>query len=135
MDVRRDLTNIGVYENLVWSSALKDSGDVIARAKVRRAEIRESIRMVRALLSWLESSQSDFSNNAAECGKFKANTLAVTAVEAWRGEAVCAAFTGSNGEVKRFKIVDPSFHNWSFLMARSALTHASRTSSTKTVSA
>ena len=90
----------------------KAAADVIARAKTRRWELRESIRMVRALLSWLESSQSDFSNNAAECGKFKANTLAVTAVEAWRGEAVCAAFTGSNGEVKRFKIVDPSFHNW-----------------------
>ena len=112
MDVRRDLTGIGVYDNLVWKSALKHSGDVIARAKTRRWELRESIRMVRALLSWLESSKSDFSNNAAECSKFKPDTLAVTAVEAWRGEAVCAAFTGNNGEVKRFKIVDPSFHNW-----------------------
>ena len=112
MDVRRDLTGIGVYDNLVWKSALKNSGDVIARAKVRRWEIRESIRMVRALLSWLESAKSDFSNNAVKCSKYKANTLAITAVEAWRGEAVCAAFTGSNGEIKRFKIVDPSVHNW-----------------------
>ena len=28
------------------------------------------------------------------------------------GLMLLAAFTGSNGEVKRFKIVDHSFHNW-----------------------
>lgn len=112
MDVRRDLTNIGVYGNLVWKSALKHSGDVIARAKTRRWELRESIRMVRALLSWLETSNTQCNIEAAEPTAFKADTLAVTAVEAWRGEVVCAAFTGSQGKVKHFKVLDPSFHNW-----------------------
>ncbi len=112
MDVRRDLTNIGVYEKLVWKCAVKHSGDVIARAKVRRLEIRESIRMVRALLSWLEVAGSEFSTGEAAPDKFKADTLAVAAAEAWRGEAVIAAFTGSNGNVKKVKVVDPSFHNW-----------------------
>ena len=112
MDVRRDLTNIGVYADLEWKCAVKHSGDVIARTKTRQLELRESIGMVRALLDRLENCKSDFSNNAEMSGKFKANTLAVSAVEAWRGEAVCAAFTDSNGEIKRFKVVDPSFHNW-----------------------
>ena len=112
MDVRRDLSNIGVYDKLVWKSALKHSGDVIARAKTRRWEIRESIRMVRALLTWLESSNSSASNNSEAPEKFKAGHLAVSAVEAWRGEVVCAAITGNDGRIERFKLVDPSFHNW-----------------------
>ena len=112
MDVRRDLDNIGVYGKLEWKSALKHSGDVIARAKIRRVEIRESVRMVRALLNLLEQNSDDFSNGEVTAGALKSNTLAVSAVEAWRGEAVVAAFTGSDGKVKKFKVVDPSFHNW-----------------------
>ena len=112
MDVRRDLDNIGVYGKLEWKSALKHSGDVIARAKIRRVEIRESVRIVRALLNLLEQNSDDFSNGEVTVGALKSNTLAVSAVEAWRGEAVVAAFTGSDGKVKKFKVVDPSFHNW-----------------------
>jgi len=112
LDVRRDLGAIGVYDNLVWKNALKHSGDVIARAKVRRWELRESIRMVRALLSWLESSRSDFSNGAVAPIGFTPEALSVAAVEAWRGETVCAGISGSSGELKRIKLVDPSFHNW-----------------------
>ncbi|MBR2357668.1 MAG: hydrogenase [Lentisphaeria bacterium] len=112
LDVRRDLTGIGVYDKLVWKCALKKSGDVIARAKTRRLEIRESIRMVRALLTWLESSNSPVSNNATAPEQFKADSLAVCAVEAWRGEVACAVFTGKAGNMERCKLVDPSFHNW-----------------------
>ena len=112
MDVRRDLTNIGVYEKLVWKCALKHSGDVIARAKIRRVEFRESVRMVRALLSWLETCNANGCNGESAPGRLKGDTLAVSAVEAWRGEAVVAAFTNSEGKVGKFKVVDPSFHNW-----------------------
>ncbi|MBO5722687.1 MAG: hydrogenase, partial [Lentisphaeria bacterium] len=40
------------------------------------------------------------------------NMLAVSAVEAWRGETVCVGISDSDGKLKRMKLVDPSFHNW-----------------------
>ncbi|MBE0597970.1 MAG: hydrogenase, partial [Desulfuromonadales bacterium] len=42
-------------------------------------------------------------------------SLAVSLVEGWRGEIVHAALTDSAGRLCRYKIVDPSFHNWSGL--------------------
>ena len=114
IDVRRDLGNIGVYDKLVWQTALKRTGDVIARAKVRRKELRESIRMVRALFTMLESSSGSSTLDCAVAnnGKLHPEALAATAVEAWRGEVVCVGISGSNGQLKRVKLVDPSFHNW-----------------------
>jgi Ni,Fe-hydrogenase III large subunit len=38
--------------------------------------------------------------------------LAVALVEGWRGEICHVALTGPRGEIRRYKIVDPSFHNW-----------------------
>lgn len=112
IDSRRDLGNIGVYDRLVWSSGLKHSGDVIARAKVRRWEIRESIRMVRALFTWLESTKSEISTHAVLPEKMKSSHLAVTAAEAWRGEVVICGISNADGNLKKVKIIDPSFHNW-----------------------
>ena len=40
--------------------------------------------------------------------------------EGWRGEVCHVAITGPDGRFSRYKIVDPSFHNWS------ALAHALR---------
>ncbi|MBE6367067.1 MAG: hydrogenase [Lentisphaerae bacterium] len=115
IDVRRDLGNIGVYDKLVWQTGLKRSGDVIARLKLRRRELRESIRMVRALFTMLESNAASaaWSEDApAADGNMIPEALAVTAVEAWRGEVVCCGLTGADGKFKRIKLVDPSFHNW-----------------------
>jgi Ni,Fe-hydrogenase III large subunit len=39
-------------------------------------------------------------------------TLAVALVEGWRGEVCHIALTGADGRFRRYKIVDPSFHNW-----------------------
>ncbi|HNX04301.1 MAG TPA: hydrogenase, partial [Opitutales bacterium] len=43
------------------------------------------------------------------------DTFAVALVEGWRGEVCHAALTGPDGRFRRYKIVDPSFHNWSGL--------------------
>jgi Ni,Fe-hydrogenase III large subunit len=39
-------------------------------------------------------------------------TLVVSLVEGWRGEIAHAAITDDEGRLKRYKIKDPSFHNW-----------------------
>ena len=43
------------------------------------------------------------------------NTLAVSLVEGWRGEICHVALTDAEGRFARYKIVDPSFHNWTGL--------------------
>jgi len=42
-------------------------------------------------------------------------SLAVALVEGWRGEICHAALTDAAGRFRRYKIVDPSFHNWTGL--------------------
>jgi Ni,Fe-hydrogenase III large subunit len=44
--------------------------------------------------------------------KLAPGRLAIAAVEAWRGEVVCAAVSGDDGSLKKIKLIDPSFHNW-----------------------
>jgi Ni,Fe-hydrogenase III large subunit len=36
----------------------------------------------------------------------------VSLVEGWRGEIAHAVHTGPDGRIARYKVVDPSFHNW-----------------------
>ena len=40
------------------------------------------------------------------------NSLAVTLAEGWRGEICHVAMTDERGRLARYKVVDPSFHNW-----------------------
>ncbi len=35
--------------------------------------------------------------------------------ETWRGETAHVAFTDRDGKFARYKVVDPSFHNWTGL--------------------
>jgi len=42
-------------------------------------------------------------------------SLTVALVEGWRGEVVHVALTDGQGRFARYKIVDPSFRNWSGL--------------------
>jgi Ni,Fe-hydrogenase III large subunit len=85
-------------------------GDVFARANVRRREIFASHQLIRELLKTLPATAifSPLSALAPE-------TLAVSLCEGWRGELVHAAISDATGRIARYKIVDPSFHNWSGL--------------------
>ena len=38
--------------------------------------------------------------------------LAVSLIEGWRGEICHVALTDSEGRFRRYKVTDPSFHNW-----------------------
>jgi Ni,Fe-hydrogenase III large subunit len=39
-------------------------------------------------------------------------SVAVALVEGWRGEICHVAITDGEGRFSRYKITDPSFHNW-----------------------
>jgi Ni,Fe-hydrogenase III large subunit len=44
-----------------------------------------------------------------------ASSFSVALNEAWRGEVSHAVLTDENGKILRYKIKDPSFHNWNGL--------------------
>jgi Ni,Fe-hydrogenase III large subunit len=85
-------------------------GDVSARARVRWLEIR---RAGRFLGEQLKSPPDGGIYESA--GTLAADTLAVALVEGWRGEICHVALTDHAGKFRRYKIVDPSFHNWTGL--------------------
>lgn len=87
--------------------AVWPDGDVMARAKVRHLEIQRS----GAFLEELLAAPPDDGINAP-LGPLAADTLAVALVEGWRGEVCHVGLTDATGRFRRYKIVDPSFHNW-----------------------
>lgn len=42
----------------------------------------------------------------------KPDHLVVSLVEGWRDEICHVARTGGHGRFARYKVIDPSFHNW-----------------------
>ena len=90
--------------------AVWPSGDVFARAQVRWLEVQRSGRLLQELLAAPPEGEirTDLPPPAPD-------TLAVALVEGWRGEICHVALTDAAGRFRRYKIVDPSFHNWSGL--------------------
>lgn len=88
------------------------NGDVYSRASVRREEIMHSMHLIRILLS----------RSGEACGKMamseltlQPEALVVTINEAWRGEVSHCLLTDKAGKIARYKVKDPSFHNWTGL--------------------
>ena len=86
------------------------TGDVYARARVRWLEMGESV----AFLRWACTQLADCAGQAiaAPVGPLAADHLCVSLCEGWRGEILHLAITDGAGRFRRYKIVDPSFHNW-----------------------
>jgi Ni,Fe-hydrogenase III large subunit len=82
-------------------------GDVFARARVRCLEIQRSGKFLEEQLA-----QPPDGEIFADAGTLAPNSLAVSLVEGWRGEICHVALTDDAGKFRRYKIMDPSFHNW-----------------------
>ncbi|GAB4281230.1 MAG: NADH-quinone oxidoreductase subunit C [Candidatus Rifleibacteriota bacterium] len=98
----------GAWENFKPQIAMEKSGDVYARASVRWREIQESIKLV---FKFLDNLTGDWNSDDRPV-ELMPNSFAVSLVEGWRGEICHVAVTDENGFFKRYKIFDPSFHNW-----------------------
>ena len=83
------------------------TGDVFARAYVRWLEIQRSAAFVREQLTVLPDGPTRAALEPA-----RADGLVVGLVEGWRGEICHVAMTDGRGRLARYKVVDPSFHNW-----------------------
>ncbi len=84
------------------------AGDVFWRARLRWLELKDSVRLIRAMLGELDSAlvTSSYSSTAI------ADSISVALTEGWRGEVCHVAVTDKSGGLAAYKIVDPSFHNW-----------------------
>jgi Ni,Fe-hydrogenase III large subunit len=99
------------YPRLDIPENAEPTGDVYARAKVRADEVLQSIAIIESLLD------SPIETRCVEDGEFilAPSSLAVTVNEGWRGEVSHCLMTDADGKIQRYKVKDPSFHNWNGL--------------------
>jgi Ni,Fe-hydrogenase III large subunit len=105
-DVRHDHP-WGIFRFAHIPVATMWAGDVLARALVRRLEIQRSLEFTIEQLGALPKGPT-----RVDCGPLRPNELAVAMVEGWRGEIAHVVITDQAGGVRRHKVTDPSFHNW-----------------------
>lgn len=106
LDVRRDFPGDDAFLD-EWVPVVQESGDVFARAFVRWLEIERSVDFIRRWLKELPGGPI-----RVPCVDLSKNSVVVSMTEGWRGEIVHVAHTDSTGRLARYKVVDPSFHNW-----------------------
>ncbi|KGO35479.1 MAG: hydrogenase [Desulfoprunum sp.] len=100
------------YPELPHNTNQMTSGDVYSRATVRREEIMHSIALIELLLKRPETTAKAV---MMEERRLAADSLVVTINEGWRGEVSHSVLTGPDGTIVRYKVKDPSFHNWTGL--------------------
>jgi Ni,Fe-hydrogenase III large subunit len=105
-DVRQDFPS-GIFRFAQVPVSTWQTGDVFARAFVRWLEIQRSVGFIRSQLQELPDGSV-----RADAGTAKPDHLVVSLAEGWRGEICHVALTDAQGRFARYKIVDPSFHNW-----------------------
>lgn len=108
-DVRRDHP-FGIFRMSHIPSVLADSGDVYGRTLVRWLEAEKSMDFLEEQLRQLPGGPV-----RTELKPPAGGMIAVAMTEGWRGEVCHVAITDDVGKFARYKIVDPSFHNWSGL--------------------
>jgi len=110
-DVRHDHP-YGIFRFAHIPVATAWAGDVLARALVRWLEIQRSIAFVIEQAMAIPKGEPRVAVGALRPGE-----LAVAMEEGWRGEIVHVVVTNDAGGIRRHKVTDPSFHNWSALAA------------------
>ncbi len=105
-DTRQDFP-FGIYQMSQIPVVTARSGDVYGRTLVRWLEAEKSLEFLEEQLRQLPSGR-----HATHMGAPARESLAVALTEGWRGEICHVALTDESGRFSRYKIVDPSFHNW-----------------------
>ncbi len=108
IDVRRDHP-FGQYCFSQIPVSTHQDGNVFSRAYVRWLEIQRSVEFIEELLVNLPE------GNVKPVANLKKHSITVSLVEGWRGEICHVVLTDNQGGIGHYKIVDPSFHNWSGL--------------------
>jgi Ni,Fe-hydrogenase III large subunit len=110
-DVRHDHP-WGVFRFAHIPVATAWGGDVQARVLVRWLETQRSLEFVREQLAALPRGDAQVS-----LGSLRPGELVVAMAEGWRGEIAHIVISDGGGAISRYKVTDPSFHNWPALAA------------------
>ena len=108
LDIRSELP-AGAYTKNRPAVCTFKTGDVYARAYIRWLEIERSFHFIK---DRVENLAKDGAKTGMPVNPARNNSLVVSCVEGWRGEICHVAITGDDGRFVRYKVVDPSFHNW-----------------------
>lgn len=108
-DVRRDHP-FGIFRMSQIPVNTAPGGDVAARTLVRWLEAERSLDFIDEQIRHLPRGVCRNQPKAPAPDR-----CAVSLTEGWRGEICHIALTGETGHFERYKITDPSFHNWSGL--------------------
>jgi len=100
------------YPDVEANENKRTTGDVYSRATVRREEIMHSLRTIPILLANLDDVEPI---PVPASHELTPDSFVVTINEAWRGEVSHCLLTDNNGAILRYKVKDPSFHNWTGL--------------------
>lgn len=108
--IKRDVRNdypFGIFRMTNLPVASSFHGDVCARTMIRWQEAQKSMDFIEEQLRQLPGG-----SHRAAAAPLAPGQLAVALTEGWRGEICHLAITDDSGRFSRYKIVDPSFHNW-----------------------
>ncbi len=105
-DVRHDFP-FGIYRMTHLPVATALNGDVAARSMVRWLEAQKSLDFIEEQLRQLPGG-----SHRSTVAPPQPDALVVALTEGWRGMICHVAVTDPHGHFARYKIVDPSFHNW-----------------------
>lgn len=108
-DVRRDHP-FGIFRMSQIPVVTATTCDVAARTLLRWLEAERSLDFIEEQIRHLP--RGGYRNQLQEIAS---DRCAVALTEGWRGEICHVALTDDRGCFERYKIVDPSFHNWSGL--------------------
>lgn len=103
------------YGKLPANSNAVTNGDVNSRAAVRREEIMHSLGLIGILLDRHEKLEEEATTVQMKDHSLSPDSFVVTINEGWRGEVSHCILTDNKSKVQRYKIKDPSFHNWTGL--------------------
>ncbi len=105
-DIRRDHP-FGIYRMSQIPVVTATTGDVHARTLLRWLEAEKSLDFIEEQLG-----QLPLGSLRNEQASLVGDRMAVALTEGWRGEVCHVAMTDGSGKFERYKIIDPSFHNW-----------------------
>lgn len=108
MDVRHDYP-YGIFRMTHLPVATGFHGDVCSRTMIRWQEAQKSMDFIEEQLRQIPGGKHCSDPTAVSEPEAK---LAIALTEGWRGEICHVALTDDAGRFVRYKIVDPSFHNW-----------------------
>jgi Ni,Fe-hydrogenase III large subunit len=98
------------FSKMNYEPEVLKTGDVWARAMLRKLEAVRSISIIRDLLK--EGTTTSIINPPVYDPNLHPDSFVISMTEGWRGEIVHSGVTDEQGRIIHYKVKDPSFHNW-----------------------